>query len=58
MSVTYKKEPSGKTKIILAALQDAVTSELERKRQLGHYAVLWDGEKPILVGDDPPSNQS
>ncbi|MDJ0837679.1 MAG: hypothetical protein QNK37_14280 [Acidobacteriota bacterium] len=58
MSVTYKNEPSEKTKIILAALQDAVTSELERKRKLGHYAVLWDGEKPIFVGDDAPENQS
>ena len=57
MTVTYKKEPSQKAKEILEALQDAVTVELERKRKLGHYAVFWDGEKPVLIGDDAPRGQ-
>ena len=57
MKVTYKKEPSEKAKVILEALQRAVTAELERKRRLGHYVVLWDGEKPVLVGDDAPKMQ-
>ena len=58
MNVTYKREPSEKAKVILAALQDAVTAELEKKRRLGHYAVLWDGEKPVFVGDDAPVNMT
>jgi len=31
-----------------------VSKELERKRKLGHYAVIWDGEKPVLLGADAP----
>ena len=57
MTVTYKKEPSEKAKVILDALQKAVTKELEKKRKLGHYAVFWDGEKPVLVGEDAPTRQ-
>ncbi|CAM2006380.1 hypothetical protein [Acanthopleuribacter pedis] len=54
MTVTYRTEPSKKAKVILDALQKAVIKELDRKRKLGHYAVFWDGEKPLFVGDDAP----
>ena len=39
---------------VLSALRKAVRNELERKRRLGHYAVIWDGKKPVLRGDDAP----
>ncbi len=55
MKITYGNQPSEKAKEVLAALEAAVTAELDRKRKLGHYAVFWDGEKPVLVGPDAPS---
>ena len=32
-----------------AALCEAVSEAIERKRRLGQYWVVWDGEKPINV---------
>jgi hypothetical protein len=40
----------------LAALRKAVADTLERKRRLGHYAVIWRDGRPMLIGDDAPSN--
>ena len=51
-----KPEPSEKAKAMLEALKSAVAEELEKKRRLGHYAVLWDGEKIVFKGDDAPPN--
>lgn len=31
------------------ALQSAVSEAIERKRRLGQYWVVWDGEKPVEV---------
>lgn len=42
------------TQAMLDALQRAVTNALERKRRLGHYAVLWSGNAPLIVGEDAP----
>lgn len=44
-----------KAQAMLDCLQQAVADTLERKRRLGHYAVLWDGNKPVLVGEDAPA---
>jgi hypothetical protein len=42
----------------LDALQRAVTEELERKRRLGQYAVVWQDGKVVCVGgDDAPAPQ-
>lgn len=27
---------------------------LERKKRLGQYAVIWSGDKPVMVGEDAP----
>lgn len=43
-----------KAQAMLDCLQQAVADTLERKRRLGHYAVLRDGNKPVLVGEDAP----
>jgi hypothetical protein len=53
MNPTHKI-PSDKSMKILEALKKAVAETLERKRKLGHYAVIWDGKKPVLRGDDAP----
>lgn len=39
---------------MLNSLRAAVAETLERKRRLGHYAVIWQDGKPVLVGDDAP----
>ncbi|MCK0744280.1 hypothetical protein [Chromohalobacter nigrandesensis] len=42
------------TQEMLDSLRAAVSETLERKQRLGHYAVIWQGDKPVLVGDDAP----
>jgi hypothetical protein len=39
---------------ILEALQQAVNTELERKRRLGHYYVTWQDGQSVLHGADAP----
>jgi hypothetical protein len=31
---------------------------LEKKKRLGHYAVLWEDGKPVLIGEDAPQRPS
>ena len=57
MKITHNKVPSKEAQLVLDALISAVRTELEKKRKLGHYTVTWDGEKPVLKGNDAPSNQ-
>ncbi|WP_303722703.1 hypothetical protein [Malonomonas rubra] len=49
-----KQEPSEKSRQTLAALTEAVSRALEKKRRLGQYAVIWQNGKPIMVGEDAP----
>ncbi|WP_416138242.1 hypothetical protein ACM26W_17465 [Halomonas sp. HK25] len=42
------------TQEMLDSLRAAVAETLERKRCLGHYAVIWQDGKPVLVGEDAP----
>ncbi len=55
MSVS-KKPPTEESQIILNALQQAVTAALEKKSKLGQYAVIWDGNKPVVIGEDSKNN--
>lgn len=41
---------------LLAALQATATSTLERKRRLGHYAVVWQDGRPVAIGEDRPES--
>ena len=41
---------------VLEALKHAVTTELERKRLLGHYIVTWQNGEPVLQGPDAPQH--
>lgn len=34
----------------LDILRLAVTEELERKKRLGHYAVIWQDGTPVVIG--------
>lgn len=51
-------QPSAETRKILAALQESVSQALERKKQLGHYAVVWQDNKPVAQGIDAPHSVS
>jgi hypothetical protein len=42
----------------LQALRNAVEKTLDRKRRLGHYAVMWQDGKPLCVGEDAPPDDS
>ena len=33
------------------------TSTLERKRRLGHYAVVWQDGRPVAIGEDRPDTE-
>jgi hypothetical protein len=46
--------PSPEALAILKALQEAVSKNLDKKRRLGQYAVIWRDGRPVLVGDDAP----
>ena len=54
MIIIQKNTPSKEAKLLLDALQQAVTKTLDKKRRLGHYAVMWDGGKPMMRGEDSP----
>ncbi|ALQ52375.1 hypothetical protein [Nitrosomonas ureae] len=54
MKITSKAKLSEKGQVILDSLQKAVTLALERKRRLGHYAVIWQDGKPVMIGEDAP----
>ena len=43
---------------LLAALQAAVSAALERKRRLGHYAVVWQNGRAVAVGEDGPGDEA
>lgn len=48
------KQPSEKSRIILSSLKEVVANALEKKRKLGHYAVVWEDNKLIYIGEDAP----
>ncbi|MBX3617884.1 hypothetical protein [Nitrosomonas sp.] len=54
MKIILKTTLSKKDQVILDSLQKAVPQALERKRRLGHYAVVWRNGKPVMIGEDAP----
>ncbi|MBE0472550.1 MAG: hypothetical protein IBX55_23965 [Methyloprofundus sp.] len=52
-----KNTPSKKSLLMLNALKNAVNNELEKKRRLGQYAVLWENDQIIYTGEDTPNHQ-
>lgn len=39
---------------ILEVLRQVAADTLERKRRLGHYAVVWRDGRPVAIGEDAP----
>ncbi|MEO1133944.1 MAG: hypothetical protein AAFX40_14735 [Cyanobacteria bacterium J06639_1] len=37
-------------------LKQVAKETLERKRRLGHYAVIWQDGRPVAIGDDAPED--
>jgi hypothetical protein len=42
------------TQAMLDCLCQVAAKTLERKRRLGHYAVIWENDAPQAIGDDAP----
>lgn len=42
------------TQIMWDTLKKVAADTLERKRRLGHYAVIWQDGKPVAIGEDAP----
>ena len=51
---TVNKSPSANSQTILSTLKTAVSKVMEQKKRLGQYAVIWQDNKPTLVGEDAP----
>lgn len=47
--------PTPDTLQVLASLRAAVAQALEQKRRLGQYAVLWQDGRPVVIGEDAPT---
>ena len=45
------------TEKLLIALRSAVTKDLERKRRLGQYAVIWKDNRIAYIGKPPPEQE-
>ena len=52
------KSPSPDSLKMLETLRLAVNKELERKKRLGQYAVIWKKGKPVLLNKDTGSQNS
>ncbi len=50
----HNQQPSEQSKIVLNALKQASSNELEKKRRLGQYVVLWENGQLIYKGEDAP----
>jgi hypothetical protein len=49
--------PSPESIAMLQVLRDAVAEALEKKRRLGQYAVIWQDDRPVFIGDETPSRE-
>lgn len=44
------------TQKILEILRKVAADTLERKRRLGHYAIVWRDGRPVAIGEDAPND--
>lgn len=58
MKTVSDNEVSAHGKAIIDAARKAVAEAFERKRKLGQYAVVWDGEKPVRKYFDQTDRQA
>lgn len=52
MNTTRKSATSSE----LESLHRALSKALEKKRRLGHYAVVWQDGNPVRIGEDAPDS--
>lgn len=55
MSMQNIPAPDHDTQTILDCLRQTAAKTLDRKRRLGQYAVVWQDNAPVAVGDDAPA---
>ena len=58
MNTKKKSTPSPEGQRQLETLRQAVGKALEKKRRLGQYAVIWKNGKPLVQGEDAPSQET
>jgi len=51
---TEQKQPSKHSELVLNALKQAASNEIEKKRRLGQYVVLWENDAIVYEGEDAP----
>lgn len=51
-------QPAKDTQEMLESLKKAVAQELEKKKRLGQYAVVWENGKPVAIGPDAPGQKA
>jgi hypothetical protein len=56
MIVTQGSTPSPESIVVLKALRAAVAQELDKKKRLGHYYVIWENDRVVFIGDDAPQD--
>jgi len=54
---TAQKQPSKHSELVLNALKQATSKEIEKKRRLGQYVVLWENDAIVYKGDDAPRQE-
>ena len=52
-----KQQPLEESQIVQMALNQAIAKELEKKRRLGHYAVMWENNQVVYKGEDAPDHK-
>ncbi len=50
-------QPSKHSELVLNALKQAASNEIEKKRRLGQYVVLWENDAIVYKGEDAPRQE-
>ncbi|MEY3201119.1 MAG: hypothetical protein RIR70_669 [Pseudomonadota bacterium] len=51
---TMQQPLSADSQQMLDCLRATAAKTLDRKKRLGHYAVIWAEGRPVMVGEDAP----
>lgn len=53
-SALYETKLPPDTQEMLDCLRAVAAAEIKRKHRLGHYVVVWQNDRPMLIGEDAP----
>jgi len=56
--ITIQKQPSKHSELVLNALTQAASNEIEKKRRLGQYVVIWENDAIVYKGEDAPRQEN